>query len=121
MRNFIENMRRARAAYEALPAPIKKKTPPPPQRRVMLMDVTIEHVQEVMRDSPDGILVFHDELGGWFGSMDKYNAASGASANRAFWLTAFNGKSIHVGAHLAGVRGTSPISARASSAAFSHR
>jgi hypothetical protein len=24
--------------------------------------------------------------------MDKYNAASGASANRAFWLTAFNGK-----------------------------
>jgi Protein of unknown function (DUF3987) len=58
----------------------------------MLMDVTIEHVQEVMRDSPDGILVFHDELAGWFGSMDKYNASAGASANRAFWLQAFNGK-----------------------------
>ena len=85
------------------------------------MDVTIEHVQEVMRDSPDGILVFHDELGGWFGSMDKYNAASGASANRAFWLTAFNGKSYTWGRISAGDGAHPQLSARASSAAFSHR
>jgi Protein of unknown function (DUF3987) len=50
-------------------------------------------VQEVMRDSPDGILVFHDELAGWFGAMDKYNSGAGASSNRAFWLQAYNGKS----------------------------
>ena len=78
--------------YDALSPKEKKGAKKPKQHRVMLMDVTIEHVQEVTRDSPDGILVFHDELAGWFGSMDKYNAASGASANRAFWLQAFNGK-----------------------------
>ena len=87
-REYAEKM----AKWRALPDKIKKVTPTPPQHRVMLMDVTVEHVQEVMRDSPDGILCFHDELAGWFGSMDKYNAASGASANRAFWLTAFNGR-----------------------------
>ena len=82
----------AKEAYDELSAKEKKGTQKPKQHRVMLMDVTIEHVQEVTRDSPDGILVFHDELAGWFGSMDKYNAAAGASANRAFWLQAFNGK-----------------------------
>jgi Protein of unknown function (DUF3987) len=54
----------AKEAYDALPVKEKKGAKRPVQHRVMLMDVTIEHVQEVMRDSPDGILVFHDELAG---------------------------------------------------------
>jgi hypothetical protein len=83
----------ANDAYDALPPKEKKGAKRPIQHRVMLMDVTIEHVQEVMRDSPDGILVFHDELAGWFGGMDKYSSAAGASSNRAFWLQAYNGKS----------------------------
>jgi hypothetical protein len=78
--------------YSCLTPKERKGVPRPLHHRVMLMDVTIEHVQEVMRDSPDGILVFHDELAGWFGGMDKYNSGAGASSNRAFWLQAYNGK-----------------------------
>ena len=78
--------------YSCLTPKERKGVPRPLQRRVMLQDTTTEYVQEVTRDSPDGILVFHDELAGWFGGMDRYNASAGASANRAFWLTAFNGK-----------------------------
>ncbi len=40
-------------------------------------------------DSPDGVLSEQDELSGWFGSMDRYNAKGGG--DRAFWLKAFNG------------------------------
>ena len=78
--------------YSCLTPKERKGVPRPLQHRVMLQDTTTEYVQEVTRDSPDGILVFHDELAGWFGGMDRYNASAGASANRAFWLTAFNGK-----------------------------
>ena len=78
--------------YLSLTPKERKGVQRPQQKRAMLQDVTVEHVQEVTRDSPDGILVFHDELAGWFGGMDRYNASAGASANRAFWLQAFNGK-----------------------------
>jgi Protein of unknown function (DUF3987) len=36
-----------------------------------------------------------DELGGWFGSMDRYAGGKGAS-NRGFWLQSFNGGSYTV-------------------------
>jgi hypothetical protein len=54
-------------------------------------DTTIEGAQEVLRDSPDGVLCLQDELSGWFGSMDKYAAGRGAAKDRGFWLQAFNG------------------------------
>ena len=94
--------------------------PRPLQHRVMLQDTTTEYVQEVTRDSPDGILVFHDELAGWFGGMDRYNASAGASANRAFWLTAFNGNHTPSGV-LRGAQDIFPISASAFWAASSRQ
>jgi hypothetical protein len=80
-----------KAKYDALPADERKTTPPPKQMRVRLEDTTIEAAQEVLRDSPDGVLCLQDELSGWFGSMDKYNAGRGASKDRGFWLQAFHG------------------------------
>ena len=79
--------------YEALPAAERKAAPKPAQRRVRISDATIEAAQEVLRDSPDGVLSQQDELSGWFGAMDKYAAGKGAMADRSFWLQAYNGGS----------------------------
>jgi hypothetical protein len=59
--------------------------------RARLEDTTIEAAQEVLRDSPNGVLCFQDELSGWFGSMDKYSGPRGAASDRGFWLKAYNG------------------------------
>ncbi len=79
--------------YQALDASERKQTNPPPQRRLRISDATIEAAQEVLKDSPDGVLSQQDELSGWFGAMDKYSAGKGAMADRGFWLQAFNGGS----------------------------
>jgi hypothetical protein len=62
----------------------------------MMMDTTIEAAQEILKDSPDGVLLDQDELSGWFGSMDKYSGPRGAQKDRAFWLQAYNGGSYTV-------------------------
>ena len=79
------------ARYSALDKDDKKSADPPPQVRVRLEDTTIEAAQEVLKDSPDGVLLSQDELSGWFGSMDKYNSHRGAAKDRGFWLQSFNG------------------------------
>lgn len=75
--------------WEALDKAEQKTTPKPKQRRLIISDTTVEAAQEVMMDSPDGVLSEQDELSGWFGSMDRYNTKGGG--DRAFWLKAFNG------------------------------
>jgi hypothetical protein len=80
-----------KSRYEKLDKKEKAKTDPPKQTQVLLQDVTIEAAQDILKDSPNGVLCFQDELSGWFGSMDKYSNARGAAKDRAFWLEAFNG------------------------------
>jgi len=79
--------------YDALDAKERKTAEKPVQRRVRISDATVEAAQEVLKDSPDGVLSQQDELSGWFGAMDKYAAGKGAMADRGFWLQAFNGGS----------------------------
>jgi len=81
----------ARAAYDKLPVAERKQTDPPKQTQLMLQDTTIEAAQEIFKDSPEGLLVYQDELSGFFGGLEKYSGARGASKDRAFWLQAFNG------------------------------
>jgi len=57
----------------------------------MLQDTTVEAAQEVLKDTPDGVLCYQDELSGWFGAMEKYSAGKGGAKDRAFWLEAYNG------------------------------
>ena len=83
----------AKAKYDALPKAQRKTAPPPPQVRVRLEDTTIEAAQEILKDSPDGVLCLQDELSGWFGAMDKYNIRQGGGKDRGFWLQAWNGGS----------------------------
>ena len=75
-----------------LPPPVRKVTPPPPQPQVMTMNATPEAVQQILKDSPWGILLFRDELAGFFGSLDQYSGSKGAaSADRPFWLESYGG------------------------------
>ena len=78
--------------YLRLPKDEKQeRNPRPKQPRAMMMDTTIEAAQEILKDSPNGVLLDQDELSGWFGSMDKYSGPRGAQKDRAFWLQAYNG------------------------------
>jgi len=76
--------------YDELTKEERKNTERPRQRRLRLEDTTIEAAQEVLKDSPDGVLCIQDELAGWFGAMDKY-AGRGATKDRGFWLQSFHG------------------------------
>jgi hypothetical protein len=82
----------AKECYDELPTEERKRVERPKQRRLRLEDTTIEGAQEVLKDSPDGVLCIQDELSGWFGGMDKY-AGRGAAKDRGFWLQSFHGGS----------------------------
>jgi hypothetical protein len=81
----------AKAQWDALDRDTKRTTPPPLQTRVKIDDATVEAAQEILRDSPDGVLYLRDELSGFFGSMDKYAGARSTVGDRGFWLQAYNG------------------------------
>lgn len=89
MRAFTEK----RQQYDALTAKERKEADRPKQERRIISDATVEAAQEVLRDSPRGVLSAQDELSGWFGQMDKYAPGKGSQADRGFWLQAFNGGS----------------------------
>src|SRR5690606_5483249 len=78
-------------AYQALPPKEQKSARPPRQEQRIVSDTTVEAVQEVLKDSPRGVISSQDELSGWFGAMDKYTSSKGAMAGRSFWLQSFNG------------------------------
>lgn len=59
----------------------------PRERRYTTNDATIEKIAEILRDNPDGILYYRDELMGWLRSLDK----AGRESDRAFYLEAWNG------------------------------
>ena len=80
-----------KAQWDALDAQTRRTTPPPPQTRVKIDDATVEAAQEILRDSPNGVMYLRDELSGFFGSMDKYTGARSAAGDRGFWLQAYNG------------------------------
>lgn len=89
MRAYMEK----RQAYDALPTAERKQAERPRQERRIIADTTVEAAQEVLRDSPRGVLSLQDELSGWFGQMDKYAPGKGSQADRGFWLQAYNGGS----------------------------
>lgn len=91
-RTLFQQYTAAKMAYDALDKDQRKATEAPRHTRIRLEDTTIEAAQEVLKDSPDGVLLVQDELSGWFGSMDKYSGGGrGSQKDRAFWLQAFNG------------------------------
>nr|WP_295469402.1 DUF3987 domain-containing protein [Mesorhizobium sp.] len=82
---------REMAKHDALDKETRQSTPQPCRKRIVVRDTSIEAVQGILVNNPNGILVLQDELAGWVGGMDKYSGTKGGAHNRGFWLEAFNG------------------------------
>ena len=59
----------------------------PTRRRYILNDSSVEKLGEILRENPNGVLVYRDELIGLLRSLDK----DGQEGARAFYLEAWNG------------------------------
>lgn len=69
----------------------KRAEPPAPHMpRLLANDATTEALALVLHTTPSGMLVVHDELSAFFGSMDAYRS-NGLSKDRSFYLQAYNG------------------------------
>ncbi len=80
----------------------KKTTDDPPEppdaplaERYIISDTTVEALAPLLKENPRGLLLYRDELAGWFGSFDQYKSGK-AGADAAHWLSMFNGESIIV-------------------------
>lgn len=91
-RELFKSYAAAKTVYDRLSKDERAAQDAPKHVRLRLEDTTIEAAQEVLKDSPEGVLVLQDELSGFFGAIDKYSGGGrGAQKDRAFWLQAFNG------------------------------
>lgn len=64
---------------------------PPKPPRLVVGDTTVEALGEILARHDRGLLVRRDEIAGWIGSMERYGGGKGATADRAFWLQAYDG------------------------------
>jgi len=78
------------AAEDVLRRALNREAPEePPEKRYLTNDATVEKLGELLRDNPNGLLVFRDELVGWLSRLDQ----EGREADRAFYLEAWGGQS----------------------------
>jgi hypothetical protein len=66
----------------------------PRRERVYTNDITVESLTEIMRDNPEGVGLFRDELVAWVRSCDMYRAGRGT--DRQFYLTCWSALSYPV-------------------------
>ena len=59
----------------------------PPGLRFMVNDATVEKLHAILLDNPQGLLLYRDELAGWFATLDT----KGRERDRPFFLEAWNG------------------------------
>ena len=80
----------ALGAWEATPKDMRGDKPPAPTRFVT-HDGTMEAVQGILASQDRGLGMVRDELAGFIGALEKYSGGKGGAADRAFFLTAFEG------------------------------
>jgi len=66
--------------------------PPPVARRYLVNDATVEKLGELLRENPNGLLLYRDELVGWLRMMDR----EGHENDRAFFCEAWNGSGPYI-------------------------
>jgi hypothetical protein len=87
---------KAMEAWNALSPEEQKKNPPPVRKRTYTSNSSTERLQNLLQENPQGIASIHDELAGWL-EFDRYSGGSGAaSGDKAFWLSAYEGKPYNV-------------------------
>lgn len=60
-------------------------------------DMTVEKLQDHQSENPDGLIVYRDEMGAWFGMMEKYGGGGkSVGYDRSYYLTAYDGGSTFV-------------------------
>ncbi len=59
----------------------------PVEKRYKTSDATQEKLGEILLQNPQGILLYRDELVGWFKNLEKY----GHESDRSFYLESWNG------------------------------
>ena len=89
---LVRDWKQKMAEWEQLEAKEKKETPKPKKVRLTIEDATIEAVQDIAEDSPDGLYLLRDELSGLFAAMEQYGGKHGMSAARPFYLQTYDGR-----------------------------
>jgi hypothetical protein len=74
---------------------------PPKCERLIVDDLTAEALVTRLQENPRGLLLVRDELSGWLGSFDRYNAAHGADAAR--WIEVHGARAVTVDRKAGGV------------------
>jgi Protein of unknown function (DUF3987) len=89
--NKAETKAAAKAKRQAVLNQTPKPEEPTPRRRVMLNDSTPEKMHDIMKENPQGVFYYRDELSGWAAEMDM----TGREAQRDLFLAAMNGDQSH--------------------------
>jgi putative DNA primase/helicase len=86
MKNHQQDMQQYELQKENAKASKLPLPSPPILKRYKTEDPTIEALGPILKDNPQGILLFRDELQGWLKSMNK----KGQENARAFYLETWN-------------------------------
>jgi Protein of unknown function (DUF3987) len=76
-------------ASELADRSVQETIPGPTCRRYVVNDSTVEKLGELLSQNPHGLLLFRDELTGFFRTLER----QGHEADRAFYLECWNGNS----------------------------
>lgn len=83
---------KAIADYYSIAKNQRDETPIPQLKAQLIEDATIEALSGVLKDNPDGVMMYDDELKGWLVGMDKYSG--GGRGERQRWLKIFSATTI---------------------------
>ncbi|MCC5943106.1 MAG: DUF3987 domain-containing protein [Balneolaceae bacterium] len=70
----------------------KERIPKPALSQILIRDTTSEALVKALQKNPSGILIWRDELAGWFNDMNRYSNGG----DEQFYLQLFNGNTITV-------------------------
>lgn len=68
----------------------------PADRVLTTSDATPEALADLLSRNPEGVLLFRDELAGWFGSFDAYTARGAVSKDAPLWLEVYGGRPLRI-------------------------
>jgi Protein of unknown function (DUF3987) len=86
IRKLLKDNRKTEAAERAEET-VSSEQSEPTCRRYIVNDSTVEKLGEILNENPNGLLLFRDELNGFFRILER----QGHEADRAFYLESWNG------------------------------
>ena len=70
-----------------LSASASAEVEPPPRKRFIVNDATVAAMEGILRDNPNGVMVYRDELSGWLAGLEDPRRED----DRGFWLECWAG------------------------------